>query len=77
MSRRKASCSALDAADRRLGLAAVDAVTPDEIHEVATQVLGGQPSLAVIGPFAGHDFSAVVRAYAVPRRRRACIRLSV
>jgi predicted Zn-dependent peptidase len=43
-------------------LATVDAVTPDEVREVAALVLGGQPSLAVIGPFADHDFSDVVRA---------------
>ena len=42
-------------------LAAVDAVTPEDVREVATLVLGGQPSLAVIGPFADHDFSGVVR----------------
>jgi predicted Zn-dependent peptidase len=41
-------------------LAAVDAVTPEDVREVAGLVLGGQPSLAVIGPFADHDFSDVV-----------------
>jgi len=41
-------------------LARVDAVTPDEVRDVASAVLGGQPSLAVIGPFADHDFSDVV-----------------
>ena len=41
-------------------LATVDAVTPDEIREVAAIVLGGQPSLAVIGPFANHDFRDAV-----------------
>jgi predicted Zn-dependent peptidase len=39
-------------------LARIDAVTPDEIAEVAAEVLGQQMSLAVIGPFASHDFSA-------------------
>jgi predicted Zn-dependent peptidase len=43
-------------------LARIDAVTPDQVREVAALVLGGQPSLAVIGPFADHDFSDVVRA---------------
>ena len=42
-------------------LAAVDAVTPDEVRTVAREVYGGQPSLAVIGPFADHDFSDFVR----------------
>ena len=41
-------------------LAKVDAITPDEVRDVASAVLGGQPSLAVIGPFADHDFSDVV-----------------
>jgi predicted Zn-dependent peptidase len=41
-------------------LARVDAVTPDEIGEVAREVLGGAPSLAVIGPFADHDFSDIL-----------------
>ncbi len=41
-------------------LARVDAVTQDEIRAVAGEVLGGTPSLAVIGPFADHDFSDVV-----------------
>jgi predicted Zn-dependent peptidase len=43
-------------------LAAVDAVTPDEVRAVAREIYGGQPSLAVIGPFADHDFSGFVRA---------------
>jgi predicted Zn-dependent peptidase len=37
-------------------LARVDAVTVDEIREIAAQVLGGPASLAVIGPFLDHDF---------------------
>ncbi len=41
-------------------LARVDAVTPDDIRAVAADVLGRRPSLAVIGPFAEHDFSAAV-----------------
>ena len=39
-------------------LARIDAVTPDEIADVAAEVLGQRMSLAVIGPFANHDFSA-------------------
>jgi predicted Zn-dependent peptidase len=41
-------------------LARVEAVTPDDIRAVAAYVLGRRPSLAVIGPFAEHDFSAAV-----------------
>ncbi len=42
-------------------LARIDAVTPDDIREVARVVLGGSPSLAVIGPFAAdRDFSRAV-----------------
>jgi predicted Zn-dependent peptidase len=43
-------------------LATVDSVTPDDIRAVAGEVLGGAPSLAVIGPFADHDFSDIVRS---------------
>jgi predicted Zn-dependent peptidase len=43
-------------------LATVDAITSDEIRAVASEVLGGTPSLAVIGPFADHDFSDIVRS---------------
>jgi len=42
-------------------LTAVDAVTPDEVRTVARDVYGGQPSLAVIGPFADHDFTDFIR----------------
>ena len=42
-------------------LARVDAVTPDEVREVAAEVLGGPMSLAVIGPFADHDFSDLLK----------------
>jgi predicted Zn-dependent peptidase len=41
-------------------LARVDAVTPDEVREIAATVLAGPMSLAVIGPFADHDFGAAV-----------------
>jgi predicted Zn-dependent peptidase len=41
-------------------LARVDAVTPDDVRAVAAEVLGTRLSLAVIGPFADHDFSAAV-----------------
>jgi predicted Zn-dependent peptidase len=39
-------------------LARVDAVTPEEVRETASAVLLGPMSLAVIGPFADHDFVA-------------------
>jgi predicted Zn-dependent peptidase len=41
-------------------LAKVDAVTPDQISDVAAEVLGGTKSLAVIGPFADHDFTDAI-----------------
>jgi predicted Zn-dependent peptidase len=41
-------------------LARVDAVTPDQVREVAAEVLGQSPSLSVIGPFANHDFSDAI-----------------
>jgi predicted Zn-dependent peptidase len=41
-------------------LSRVDAVTPDDIRDVAAVVLEGTASLAVIGPFADHDFSDAV-----------------
>jgi predicted Zn-dependent peptidase len=40
-------------------LARVDAVTPDEVRDVAAEVLDRPMSLAVIGPFEDHDFSAI------------------
>ena len=39
-------------------LAKVDAVTPGEVRGIAADVLARPMSLAVIGPFADHDFSA-------------------
>jgi predicted Zn-dependent peptidase len=36
----------------------VDAVTPDAVREVAADLLAREMSLAVIGPFDDHDFSA-------------------
>jgi len=42
-------------------LTTIDAVTPDEVRAVARDVLGSQPSLAIVGPFADHDFSDFVR----------------
>ena len=42
-------------------LAAVDAVTPDDVRVIAREVYGGQPSLSVIGPFADHDFAEFIR----------------
>jgi predicted Zn-dependent peptidase len=41
-------------------LAKVDAVTIDEVSAVARDILGGPMCLAVIGPFADHDFSDLV-----------------
>jgi predicted Zn-dependent peptidase len=41
-------------------LARVDDVTPDDIRSVARTVLSGAPSLAVIGPFADHDFASAL-----------------
>jgi predicted Zn-dependent peptidase len=41
-------------------LAAVDAVTPDDVRAIAAEVYGSHPSLAVIGPFADHDFTDFV-----------------
>jgi predicted Zn-dependent peptidase len=38
----------------------VDAVTPDDVRAVASDVLAAPSSLAVIGPFDDHDFSGVV-----------------
>jgi predicted Zn-dependent peptidase len=38
-------------------LARVDAVTPDDVRDVAATIYGAPMSLAVIGPFAGRDFS--------------------
>jgi predicted Zn-dependent peptidase len=38
----------------------VDAVTPDDVRAVASNVLAAPSSLAVIGPFDDHDFSGVV-----------------
>jgi predicted Zn-dependent peptidase len=43
-------------------LARVDAVTGEQIREVAAAIFNGQKSLAVIGPFADHDFSDFVAA---------------
>ncbi len=37
-------------------IAKVDAVTPDDVREVAREVLGGDMGLAVIGPFDESDF---------------------
>ena len=41
-------------------LARIDAVTCDDVRDVAAAVLGGPLGLAVIGPFDNHDFSAAV-----------------
>jgi predicted Zn-dependent peptidase len=41
-------------------LTAVDSVTPEEVRAIAHDIYSGQPSLAVIGPFADHDFTDFV-----------------
>jgi predicted Zn-dependent peptidase len=41
-------------------LARIDAVTHDDVARVAAELLTGQPSLAVIGPFGDRDFSGVL-----------------
>jgi len=41
-------------------LAAVDAVTPDDVRTIAAEVLTRPVSLAAVGPFGDHDFSAAV-----------------
>ena len=41
-------------------LAAIDAVTPDDVRAVAADVLTRPLSLAVIGPFSDHDFSGAI-----------------
>jgi predicted Zn-dependent peptidase len=41
-------------------LARIDAVTPDDVRDVAATVAGAPMSLAVVGPFADHDFSGAV-----------------
>ena len=42
-------------------LSRIDAVTLDDVREIAAEVLSAAPALAVIGPFeADHDFSAAV-----------------
>ncbi len=42
-------------------LARIDAVTPDEVRAAAADVAGGAMSLAVVGPFADHDFADALR----------------
>jgi predicted Zn-dependent peptidase len=41
-------------------VARIDAVTPDDVRGVAAAVAGAPMSLAVVGPFADHDFSSAV-----------------
>jgi predicted Zn-dependent peptidase len=38
----------------------IDAVTLDDVREIAADLLGAAPTLAVIGPFEDHDFTAAV-----------------
>lgn len=59
-------------------LARVDAVTLDEVRVVAAELLTRPMSLAVVGPFAGNDFSTVVDPDHSDGRpeRPVCTRLS-
>jgi predicted Zn-dependent peptidase len=41
-------------------LAAIDAVTADDVRAVAADVLTRPLSLAVVGPFPDHDFSGAI-----------------
>ena len=41
-------------------LARIDAVTPDDVAELATELLGRPRCLAVVGPFGEHDFDGAV-----------------
>jgi predicted Zn-dependent peptidase len=41
-------------------LARVDAVTVDDVREIASILLSRPMSLAIVGPFDGHDFSRIV-----------------
>jgi len=38
-------------------LARIDAVTVDDVRAIAAEILGRPMTLAVVGPFADHDFS--------------------
>jgi len=42
-------------------LSRIDAVTPEAVREIAATVLSAPRSLAVVGPFSGHDFTDAVR----------------
>jgi predicted Zn-dependent peptidase len=42
-------------------LARIEAVTPDDCRAIAADIAGAARSLAVVGPFADHDFSRVVQ----------------
>jgi predicted Zn-dependent peptidase len=41
-------------------LARIDAVSAEDVRQVASEVLARPMSLGVIGPFDGHDFSEAV-----------------
>ena len=43
-------------------IARIDAVTLDDVRDIAQDLLAGELALAVIGPFEDHDFSAAVAA---------------
>ena len=49
-------------------LARIAAVTPDEVREVARDVLGQRPSLAVIGPVKDKQAARLHEAIAYPAR---------
>ena len=41
-------------------LARVDAVTPDDVAEIAADLLGRPRCLTVVGPFGEHDFDGAI-----------------
>jgi predicted Zn-dependent peptidase len=41
-------------------LARIDAVTPNDVAELAAELLGRPRCLAVVGPFGAHDFDGAV-----------------
>jgi predicted Zn-dependent peptidase len=41
-------------------LARVDAVTPDDVAEIAADLLTRPRCLTIVGPFGAHDFDGVV-----------------
>ena len=47
-------------------LACVDAVTPDDVAEIAADLLGRPGCLTVVGPFGEHDFDGAVERNGKP-----------